>query len=99
MLLPESDKVRFAVVGCGHIGRRHAAMVAEHPEAELVALVDIKHDLQNTLEQQFRAPFFSSLHDFFASGITADVVCICTPNYLHAPQSVMAMEHSCHVVC
>ena len=99
MLHPESEKVRFAVVGCGHIGRRHAAMVAAHPEAELVALVDVKAELKPELETEFGAPFFAGLTDFFASGISADVVCVCTPNHLHAPQSVLAMEHGCHVVC
>ena len=98
-MLPESDKIRFAIVGCGHIGKRHAAMVQQHPEADLVALVDIKPDLKPELEQQFSAPYFASLQDFFASGIKADVVNICTPNYLHAAQSVMAMEHGFHVVC
>ena len=33
MQLPESDKIRFAVVGCGHIGKRHAAMIVENPAA------------------------------------------------------------------
>ena len=33
--------VRFAVVGYGHIGKRHAAMIRGHKEAELVAVVDI----------------------------------------------------------
>jgi len=33
--------VRFAVVGCGHIGMRHVAMVNAHAESELVACADI----------------------------------------------------------
>ncbi len=38
----EQKTVKFAVVGCGHIGKRHAEMIVKHPEAELVALIDIK---------------------------------------------------------
>jgi UDP-N-acetyl-2-amino-2-deoxyglucuronate dehydrogenase len=32
-----SEKIKFAVVGAGHIGKRHAEMVKRDPEAELVA--------------------------------------------------------------
>ena len=32
--------VRFAVVGCGHIGKRHVAMIQGDDRAALVAVVD-----------------------------------------------------------
>ena len=35
------SKIRFAVIGQGHIGKRHAEMIRRHPEAELVAVCDI----------------------------------------------------------
>jgi UDP-N-acetyl-2-amino-2-deoxyglucuronate dehydrogenase len=41
-MYPENTKIKFAVVGCGHIGKRHAEMIQRNPEAELVALCDIK---------------------------------------------------------
>jgi len=37
----DNRKVRFAVVGCGHIGKRHIEMIRKNPEAELVAICDI----------------------------------------------------------
>jgi predicted dehydrogenase len=37
-----SNKIKFAVIGCGHIGKRHAEMIRRNEESELVALVDIK---------------------------------------------------------
>nr|WP_321984846.1 inositol 2-dehydrogenase [uncultured Lichenicoccus sp.] len=33
--------VRFAVLGCGRIGRMHAANLARHPDAELVTVFDV----------------------------------------------------------
>ena len=36
------NKIRFAVIGCGHIGKRHAEMIDRNSNAELVALVDVK---------------------------------------------------------
>ena len=35
-------KVKFAIIGTGHIGKRHAEMVLRNPHAELVSLSDIK---------------------------------------------------------
>ena len=35
-------KIKFAVIGCGHIGKRHAEMISRNEESELLALVDIK---------------------------------------------------------
>ena len=33
----KENKIKFAVVGCGHIGKRHAEMVTRDQDAELVA--------------------------------------------------------------
>ena len=35
-------KIKFAVIGCGHIGKRHAEMISRNEESELVALIDVK---------------------------------------------------------
>ena len=35
------SKIKFAVIGCGHIGKRHAEMILRNEESELVALCDI----------------------------------------------------------
>ena len=34
-------KIKFAVIGAGHIGKRHAEMVLRNPNTELVALCDV----------------------------------------------------------
>lgn len=91
------DKVRFAVVGAGHIGKRHAEMVSREDEAELVAMVDVrtKDECDAT---NFNVPFFTSIEELLNSGLEFDVVNVCTPNGLHAAQSVMALEAKKHVV-
>lgn len=91
-------KIKFAVVGCGHIGKRHAEMVARNPHSELVALADVRPKEELKL-QAYDAPFFSSITEMLASGVEIDVLCICTPNGLHAEQSIQALEARKHVVC
>ena len=34
-------KIKFGVIGCGHIGKRHAEMITRNPDSELVALCDV----------------------------------------------------------
>jgi predicted dehydrogenase len=75
---------KFAIVGCGHIGQRHAHMIRSTAGAELVALVDIRTELKESLEAEFKVPFYESEAALYASGIEIDVVNICTPNGLHA---------------
>ena len=56
-------KIKFAVIGCGHIGKRHAEMVTRDPGAELVALCDIRPREELGIEA-YDVPFFSSLTEF-----------------------------------
>ena len=92
------NKVKFAVVGAGHIGKRHAEMIMRESEAELVALVDCRSQEECEAER-FDVPFFSSIEELLGSSLDIDVVNICTPNGLHASQSLKALEHKKHVVC
>jgi predicted dehydrogenase len=91
-------KIKFAVVGCGHIGKRHAAMIQGNEEAELIALCDIKKKEELGLDA-FDVPFYSSMDELLAAVPEADVINICTPNGLHAEQSIKALNAKHHVVC
>ena len=57
-------KIKFAVIGCGHIGKRHAEMISRNNESDLVALIDVKSKKELNIEE-FDVPFFNSLKDFF----------------------------------
>lgn len=39
-----AKKIKFAVVGLGHIGKRHAQMIQQDFDAELVAYCDVKKE-------------------------------------------------------
>ncbi|GAB4093960.1 Gfo/Idh/MocA family protein [Flaviaesturariibacter terrae] len=90
-------KIRFAVIGCGHIGKRHAEMIARNEESELVALIDIKEPVALGIDK-YNVPVFTSLEAFFDSGIEVDVINIATPNGFHADHALKALDHKKHVV-
>lgn len=92
------NKIKFAVVGAGHIGKRHAEMIVREDEAELIAMVDVRSQEECGAEH-FNVPFFKNIEELLASDLVIDVVNICTPNGLHAEQSLAALEAKKHVVC
>ena len=98
MPLAAEQKVKFAVVGCGHIGKRHAEMVRRHPEAELLAVCDPRPAVE-TGADQFGVPVFKDLSSMLREMPGIEVVNVCTPNGLHAAQSLEALEARKHVVC
>lgn len=92
------NKIKFAVVGCGSIGKRHIAVLDAEPMAELVAICDI--DENKCKEQSLlynNIPYFTSLEKML-SEIKADVINIVTPHTLHAPMSVQALEAGFNVL-
>ncbi len=93
-----SDKVRFVVIGAGHIGKRHAEMIRRDEEGELVALIDVR-SVQECMAEDFNVPFFNSFDELLEAGLAFDVVNVCTPNGFHASQSIAALEAGKHVVC
>jgi predicted dehydrogenase len=96
--MEDKSKIRFAVVGCGHIGKRHAEMIVRNPEASLVALCDILPREGLALEK-YDVPFFSTLDEMLRSGPAFDVLNVCTPNGLHTEHSLKGLESGKHVVC
>lgn len=92
-----NQKIKFVVVGCGHIGKRHAEMITRNSETELVALIDIKPKIKLNIEK-YDIPFFESLESFLESDVETDVVTIATPNGFHAAQAILALEAKNHVV-
>lgn len=92
-----NKKIKFAVLGCGHIGKRHAEMVSRNEEAELVALIDVKDKSVLGIDC-FDAPYFRSLDAFLHSGIEADVINIASPNGFHAEQGIKVLDSGRHLV-
>ena len=89
--------IKFAVIGQGHIGKRHAEMIRLNPDSELVAVCDVlpkdKIGLTNINEA-----FFSSLDELLASDLEIDVINICTPNGFHAEYAIKLLQAKKHVV-
>jgi len=88
--------INFAIVGYGHIGKRHAAHIQHNEACRLVAVCDT--DPAAAAEVSGRGIAFYPDIAALLADTTADVICICTPNYLHTAHAVAALEAGKHVV-
>ena len=89
--------IKFAVIGQGHIGKRHAEMIRQNPQSELVAVCDILPKEKTGLAD-IKEPYFQSFDELMSAGLDIDVVNICTPNGFHAEQARKALKAGIHVV-
>lgn len=90
-----SGKVRFCIVGFGNIGGRHAKHILENPSTELVAVCDINAGLREKIPAG--VDFYTSLPEMLQH-VAADVISICSPNYLHEPHTIAGLEAGLHTV-
>lgn len=91
------QKVKIAILGYGHIGRKHAEMVFQNQDYQLVALIDPKFKYEN-LDQNISVDHFTSLQDFLQSEFSVDLIAICTPNGLHYEQTKLIIEKGIHAI-
>lgn len=92
------EKIKFVIIGFGHIGKRHATIANQYPECEVVAVVDIDNSIVNHDLFPTNAQYFDSIDSFIASKLQADVVNIATPNGFHCPFAIKALDAGYHVV-
>jgi len=89
--------IKFAVIGQGHIGKRHAEMIRRNPESELVAVCDVLEKEQVGLADITEA-YFTDYNELLAANLDIDVINICTPNGYHAEYAIKALKAKKHVV-
>ena len=92
-----SEKIKFAVIGLGHIGKRHAEMIKRNNEAELVAVCDIRPKEETKFEEN--VPYFLNIDDLLNSNIDFDVLNVATPNGFHAEHTIKGLDAKKHIVC
>lgn len=90
--------ISFAIIGFGKIGERHAGFISDHPEARLAGAYDIKPARLDVFEKSYPSARSYSSADEIWQDPNVDIVSICTPNHLHAPIAIEALQHGKHVL-
>ncbi|GAB1804461.1 Gfo/Idh/MocA family protein [Priestia megaterium] len=91
--------VKVGIIGCGSIAQhRHLPEYKMNKEVEIVAVCDINEQRALEVADQYGAKAYINYEELLTSG-TVDAVSVCTPNYLHAPISIAALNNGVHVLC
>ena len=89
--------VGFGIVGCGMISRFHAAAIESVDGARLVGVFDPVPEAAERTAHAYGTRRFDSLEEMLACKET-EAICVCTPNGLHAPIALKALDAGRHVV-
>jgi len=89
------NKTPVAVIGSGYLGRFHAEKYANHPEADLIAVVDINHDRALKLARQTNTEPLENYKDLYAQ---AHAVSVVVPTPLHHAIAKDLLEHDINVL-
>lgn len=92
-------KPRIAIVGLG-IGRSHVVGLRQSPAlAEICALCDHDRSRLRRVGEEFGVAARYDDFDEMLAKEAPDAVVVATPNDLHAPMAVAALEAGAHVLC
>jgi UDP-N-acetyl-2-amino-2-deoxyglucuronate dehydrogenase len=90
--------IKFAIVGCGSIGKRHIAVLDANPDAEIIAICDTDEAKCKELSNLYGGLKYFTDYMEMLNSIQCDVVNVVTPHQLHADMSVQALEKGFHVL-
>lgn len=85
-------KVKFAVAGCGSIGKRHIAVINAEPNAELVAICDIDKKKCIELSELYGGVSYYTDFNKMLKEVDVDLVNIATPHGEHSSMSIAAAK-------
>ncbi len=90
--------INIGIVGCGAIAlRRHIADLTHNADAKMVAFCDVVLSRAQEQAVKFGGQAYADLKSLLEHpGL--DAVIVCTPNTLHAPQTIAAFKAGKHVL-
>ena len=90
--------LKIAFSGTGHISQVHARAAQSIAGVELAAIVNHRPESMRNYAAQFGITRqYATVEELLRAG-EVDMLVVSTPNYLHAPQSITALEAGVHVM-
>jgi predicted dehydrogenase len=92
---------RVALIGCGGIARLHARSITDLPEAELVALADIRPEAINQFGDTYDIPTDRRFTDYsvLLDAVRPDIAIVATRADTHAEITIAALDRGINVLC
>lgn len=99
MKTDKETKIRFGVVGTNFISDWVIAGARQDPRFELTAIYSRTQERADEFAAKHQIPYTFTSLEAMAESPLIDAVYIASPNFLHAEQSILCMQHGKHVLC
>jgi len=88
---------KFAIIGCGRIAQRHAQHIKNN--GILAAVCDPIREKADALGAEYQANIYYDFDELLKNEKDIDVISVCSPNGLHAEQTIKGLRAGFHVLC
>lgn len=90
--------LKVGIVGLG-IGRHHLKAYQQMADVEVIAVADVSPERLEEIGAANGVPHLYTDYQAMLARDDLDIVNVCTPNHLHAPIAIAALERGMHVLC
>lgn len=91
--------IKFALVGCGRIAKRHSELLGENQieGAKLVAVCDVVEEKARSIGERFNVPYYTDMNVMMENE-SIDAVVVLTPSGMHAENVVNLASFGKHIL-
>ena len=98
---PPSGRVRLASMGASNMAWGTLNPLASHPSVDLISVAEIDTSRLDQVKKKYAsAKHYQDWRKMLdAEYKNLDAICVGTPDHMHAPQAMAAMQRGLHVYC
>jgi UDP-N-acetyl-2-amino-2-deoxyglucuronate dehydrogenase len=89
--------LRFVLIGCSKVARKHAVALGRITDARLVGVCDTNAERAESFGREYGVPHFTDKTRLFES-VPCDAVIISTPSGDHAVRALDMVQHGKHII-
>ena len=93
------EKIRIGFIGHGGVLDNYAEIVQNHPSAELAALCGRSQERAEEAARKYQIPQVYTSYEEMIAKADLDAVAVITPDDLHYPMTMAALNAGLHVAC
>jgi predicted dehydrogenase len=88
------NKIKIGILGVGHLGKLHAALLKEIDLAEVIGIYDLDRAKAEKVAAELNLVVFNESEKLLEQ---ADAACIVTPTSVHFDTAMQALKNNCHL--
>ncbi len=92
-------KIKIGIIGCGLISEVHIKSFKNCSNVEIIGVASATEKSAKFIALKYQIPYYFADYKKLLSLSELDAIVVCTPNYLHYPITMEALDKGKHVLC